>query len=178
MEITIAWYWLIVILFLAVCIPWLSLKAYDKEIEELTNREDINSDEKTEGIARFSRVDANSINEVKNMVEFLKKRDQILALNTMKVEMSSEHWIGQPLDCDYVFLEKGEHPALLAFVRSAHLAGCTVSVREKRASEIEQVTNSNIVISECVTKIYRTDFKDEKETEDFRDKKSKYGYYK
>lgn len=165
MEITIAWYWAVVIIVLAIFIPWASSKAHDKNIEE------IKEDKKT----RFSRVNEDTVQELQNIVNFLKERDQILVFHGMSIEVKNE-----PLSCDYEAIEKGNHPVLLAFVRAAHLAGCTVSVREKNMPTPERVANKalSFFISECVTEITRTDINQRKEEHEMEEKKKKYGYYK
>lgn len=165
MEITIAWYWAVVIVALAIWIPWASGKAHDKNIEE------IKEDKKP----RFSRVNEDTVQELQNMVNFLKERDQILVFHGMSIEGKNK-----PLSCDYKAIEKGNHPVLLAFLRAAHLAGCTVSVREKGSQIQEREANGVLssFISECVTGIKRKEIEKKKKEDDLKEKKEKYGYYK
>lgn len=165
MEITIAWYWAVVIVALAIWIPWVSGKAHDKNIEEI----------KENKRPKFSQVNEDAVQELQNIVKFLKGRDEILALHGMSVEIKDK-----PLSCDYKAIEKGNHPVLLAFLRAAHLAGCTVSVREKGSQIQEREANGVLssFISECVTGIKRKKIEKKKKEDDLKEKKEKYGYYK
>lgn len=178
MEITITWYWLLIIIFLAVWIPWISSKAHKKDIEELKRKEEQKEEETIKNMLHCTRTDANTVVEVKNMIDFLKERDKIIAFEEMKNDMRFEKWRGKPLDCDYDSLKKGTHPALLAFVRAAHLAGCSVSIREKGYTEEEQKINAETFISEFVTKITRQKVEENKKYDEKRDKISRFGYYK
>lgn len=165
MGITIAWYWVVVIIALAIFIPWVSSKAHDQNIEE------IKEDKKP----RFSRVDEDTVQELQNMVSFLKERDQVLVFHGMSMETKDK-----PLSCDYKAIEKGNHPVLLAFVRAAHLAGCTVTVREKGTAIQERVANKALssFVSECTSSITRKSVEKKKEDDEMKEKKEKYGYYK
>ena len=165
MEITIAWYWAVVTVALAIWIPWASSKAHDKNIEEI----------KENKRPKFSQINEDTVQELQNIVKFLKKRDEILVLHGMSTEIKDK-----PLSCDYKAIEKGNHPVLLAFLRAAHLAGCTISVREKGSQILEREANGALssFISESVTGIKRTEIEKKKEEKDLQKKKEKYGYYK
>ena len=86
----------------------------------------------------------------------------------------------KPLSCDYKAIEKGNHPVLLAFVRAAHLAGCTVAIREKGTAIQERVANKALssFVSECTSSITRKSVEKKKEDDEMKEKKEKYGYYK
>lgn len=97
----------------------------------------------------FSSVHPDSFQEMKNIIAFLAERESGLGIggnlmfrNQMSIMM-----------CDLSELKKNRHPRFLAFIRAAHMAGFTLSVRRKDRAEQEKVANAENCLFEYVTKI-------------------------
>ena len=121
----------------------------------------------------FSSVSTDSVQELRNIINFLQERENGLGvLNHYRM-----YYHDKIFGCDLEYFKKKNHPNLLAFVRAAHLAGFTVSVRQKDRAEHEKKANSNTCLFEYVTEIHE-DAVDYKRKEEIETKKHKYGYIK
>lgn len=117
----------------------------------------------------FSDVDRDTIQEMRNVINFLLEREYDLnVLDHLSLEM---------YHCHRDYIKKKNHPELLAFFRLAHLLGFTVSVRQKDKAEKERTANADACLIEYVSEI-QEDKTDYKRLREINDKKSKYGYYK
>lgn len=117
----------------------------------------------------FSSVDRDTVQEVRNVINFLLEREYKLGVLS-GLSLGMYH-------CHRDYIEKKNHPELLAFFRVAHLLGYTVSVRQKDKAEQERAANSDICLAEHVSEI-QEDNTDYKRLRELDNKKSKYGYYK
>ena len=97
----------------------------------------------------YSLVSPDTIQEVRNVVNFLKDREHGLGVIDHARLFNSEHIYM----CDIKAFHKGSHPKLLALFRAAHLAGYTISVRQKDKRKEEADANAKTCLSEYVTSI-------------------------
>lgn len=121
----------------------------------------------------FSPVDRDSIKEMRNIVNFLMYRGD----GCINVDSYTLHESNSIFLCDVEAFKKKNHPKIIAFIRAAHLAGFTVSVRQKDRALQEREANAKGSLSE-----YTTDIKEDddgwnmKREEEIERKKRKYGY--
>ena len=97
----------------------------------------------------YSRVSPDTIQEVRNVVNFLREREHGLGVIGHAGLSDVEHLYM----CDEKAFYKGNHPKLLALFRAAHLAGYTISVRQKDKRKEEADANAETCLSEYVTSI-------------------------
>lgn len=121
----------------------------------------------------FSSVDRDSIKETRNIVNFLMDRENGLGI----VGSYTLHESNSIFLCDVEAFKKKNHPKILAFIRAAHLAGFTVSVRQKDRALQEREANANGTFLEYTTSIQEDDDGwNMKREEEIERKKRKYGY--
>lgn len=121
----------------------------------------------------FSPVDRDSIKEMRNIVNFLMYRgNDCISVDSYMLHESKSIFL-----CDVEAFKKKNHPKILAFIRAAHLAGFTVSVRQKDRVLQEREANANGTFLEYATSIQEDDdvWKMKRE-EEIERKKRKYGY--
>lgn len=97
----------------------------------------------------FSAVHPDSFQEMKNILDFLIEREQILGIGS---DLKYKNKLSIMM-CDLSELKKHRHPRFLAFIRAAHMAGFSVSVRRKDRAEQERAANAGTGLPEYVTKI-------------------------
>lgn len=121
----------------------------------------------------FSLVDRDSIKEMRNIVNFLIDRGN----GCINVDSYMLHESNSIFSCDVEALKKKNHPKILAFIRAAHLAGFTVSIRQKDRALQEREANANGTFLEYATSIQEDDdVWNMKREEEIERKKRKYGY--
>ena len=144
-----------------ICTSHVKAKRTRKKIEAMTHE------------TGFSVVSTDSVQELKNIINFLLERENDLGVLNHYRLYNHDRIFG----CDLEFFKKKNHPKLLAFIRAAHLAGFTVSVRRRDRADNEKKANSDTCMFEYVTEIHK-DTVDYKRKEEIERKKHKYGYYK
>lgn len=97
----------------------------------------------------FSDVDADSFKEAENIMKFLYERENNLDISS-RLRLSNHQTI---MHEDLSAYKKKNHPGFIAFVRAAHMAGFSVSVRRKDRAEQERAANGGTGFPEYVTNI-------------------------
>lgn len=97
----------------------------------------------------FSDVDSDSFSEAENIMKFLYERESDLGIAS-DLMMNNQYSIMYE---DLSAYKKKNHPRFIAFIRAAHMAGFSVSVRRKDRAEQERAANAGTGLPEYVTKI-------------------------
>lgn len=97
----------------------------------------------------FSAVDTDSFNEAGNIMEFLYEKENNLDIAS-RLRLNNHQKI---MHEDLSAYKKKNHPRFIAFIRAAHMAGFSVSVRRKDRAEQERAANAGTGLPEYVTKI-------------------------
>lgn len=97
----------------------------------------------------FSAVDTDSFKEAGNIMEFLYEKENNLDIAS-RLRLNNHQKI---MHEDLSAYGKKNYPRFIAFVRAAHMAGFSVSVRRKDRAEQERAANAGTGLPEYVTKI-------------------------